>query len=163
MTILKRILKISSNIVKPPIPKGITVEVDELKTYTKNKNSERWVVAAYCRETKKIIDYKFGRRTIKTLQCVTDTLLFANPVKIYTDRLNIYPKLIPKRLHSTKRRETNHIERKFLDLRTHIKRLGRKNINNGEKDIYTDAILRIYFWGISTNENKKGGCLSYLS
>lgn len=162
-TVLKKILKIASNIVKPPIPKGITIEVDELKTYTKNKSNERWIVAAYCRDTKRIIDYKFGRRTTKTLQCVTDTLLFANPVKIYTDRLNIYPKLIPKRLHSTKRRETNHIERKFLDLRTHIKRLGRKSINKGEKDRYTDAILRIYFLGFSLNENKKSRCLSYLS
>jgi IS1 family transposase/transposase-like protein len=163
MTILKRILKIASAIVKPLISKGTIIEIDELKTYTMNKNKERWVVAAYCRETKRIIDYKFGRMTTRTLQCVTDALLFANPVKIYTDRLNIYPKLIPKRLHSTKRRETNHIERKFLDLRTHIKRLGRKSINKGEKDRYTDAILRIYFWGISTNENKKGRCLSYLS
>jgi transposase-like protein len=84
ITILKRILKISSNIVKPPIPKGITVEVDELKTYTKNKNSERWVVAAYCRETKKIIDYKFGRRTTRTLQCVTDTLLLAVAVQMWS-------------------------------------------------------------------------------
>jgi IS1 family transposase len=147
ITILKRILKISSNIIKPPIPKWITVEVDELKTYTKNKNSERWVVPAYCRETKKIIDYKFGRRTTKTLQCVTDTLLLANPIKIYTDRLNIYHKLIPRCLHSTKRRETNHIERKFLDLRTHIKRLGRKSINNGEKDRYTNATLKDLFLG----------------
>ncbi|WP_430395194.1 hypothetical protein [Epilithonimonas pallida] len=52
--------------------------MDELKTYTKSK---RWVVAAYCRETKKVIDYKFGRRTTKTIQYITDTLLFANPKK----------------------------------------------------------------------------------
>lgn len=115
-TVLKKILKIASKVVKPPIPQNITIEIDELKTYTKSKTNERWVVAAYCRETKKVIDYKFGRRTTKTIQYITDTLLFANPKKIYSDRLNIYPKLIPKNLHSTKRRETNHIERKFLDL-----------------------------------------------
>ncbi|OJX32704.1 MAG: hypothetical protein BGO86_10650 [Chryseobacterium sp. 36-9] len=161
-TVLKKILKIASKVVKPPIPQNITIEIDELKTYTKSKTNGRWVVAAYCRETKKVIDYKFGRRTTKTIQSITDTLLFANPKKIYSDRLNIYPKLIPKNLHSTKRRETNHIERKFLDLRTHIKRLGRKSINKAQRDKYTDAILRIYFWGISLNENKGSRSLSYL-
>ncbi|WP_374759485.1 IS1 family transposase [Chryseobacterium ginsenosidimutans] len=69
-------------------PIGVTIEVDELKTHTQNKSNERWVVTAYCRETKKIIDYKFGRITTKTLQCVTGTLLFANPVKIYTSILS---------------------------------------------------------------------------
>ncbi len=102
-TVLKKILIIASAVVKPPIPKDITIEIDELKTYTKSKINERWVVAAYCRETKKVIDYKVGRRTTKTLQCIIDTLLFANPKKIYSDRLNIYPKLIPKHLHSTNR------------------------------------------------------------
>lgn len=139
MTVLKKILKIASKVVKLPIPKGITIEIDELKTYTKSKTNEHWVVAAYCRKTKKIIDYKLGRRTTKTLQCIIDTLLFANPKKIYSDRLNIYPKLIPKH----KRRETNHIERKFLDLRTHIKRLGRKSINKAPRDKYTHTITVI--------------------
>ncbi|MDV3463013.1 hypothetical protein CMV04_18585 [Elizabethkingia anophelis] len=75
----------------------------------------------------------------------------------------MYLEYTPKHLHSTKRRETNHIERKFLDLRTHIKRLGRKSINKAQKDKYTDAILRIYFWGISLTENKESKSLSYLN
>lgn len=49
---------------------------------------------------------------------------------------------------------TNNIERKFLHLRTHIKRLGRKSINKVQKDKYTDAILRIYFSSISNNGNE---------
>lgn len=57
-TVLKTILKIASKLVKPPIRKNITIEIDELKTYTKSKTNERWVVAAYCRETKRVIDYK---------------------------------------------------------------------------------------------------------
>ncbi|WP_394801758.1 IS1 family transposase [Chryseobacterium aahli] len=81
-TVLKKILKIATKVVKPPIPKNITIEIDELKTYTKSKTNERWVVAAYCRETKKVIDYKLGRRTTKTLQCIIDTLLYANPKNI---------------------------------------------------------------------------------
>ncbi|WP_416341338.1 IS1 family transposase [Sphingobacterium multivorum] len=52
--------------------------------------------------------------------------------KIYSNCLNIFVKLIPKHLHSTKRRETNHIELKFIDLRAHIKRLGRKSINKAQ-------------------------------
>ncbi|WP_416341342.1 IS1 family transposase [Sphingobacterium multivorum] len=61
---------------------NITIEVDELKIYTQSKINERWVVAAYCSETKKVIDYKLGRRTPETTQCSTDTLLFANPKNI---------------------------------------------------------------------------------
>jgi insertion element IS1 protein InsB len=52
-------------------------------------------------------------------------------------------------------------KKSFLDLRTHLKRLGRKSINKGEKDRYTDAILRIYFWGSCLNENKKSRCFRY--
>jgi len=36
-----------------------------------------------------------------------------------------------------------------------------KNINKAQRDKYTDAILKIYFWKISLNENNECKSLGY--
>ena len=49
-------------------------------------------------------------------------------------------------LHSVKRFGTNHIERKNLTLRTHLKRLNRGTICFSRSLIVLNAVLKIYFW-----------------
>uniref|UniRef100_UPI00166D2F5C IS1 family transposase n=1 Tax=Aquaticitalea lipolytica TaxID=1247562 RepID=UPI00166D2F5C len=68
------------------------------------------------------------------------------PDKIYTDRLNVYPSLIPKSIHRRFQYCTNKIERMNLTLRTHIKRLSRKTICFSKSEKYLEAHLKIYFW-----------------
>ena len=76
-----------------------------------------------------------------------DKVLSLEPTRIYTDRLNVYPSLIPKEIHSVFNYCTNIIERKNLTLRTHIKRLSRRIICFTRKQENLEAHLRIYFWG----------------
>lgn len=57
----------------------------------------------------------------KILSQITDQLLNIYPVKIYTDKLLQYETLIPSIIHCTKKYGINHIERKNLTLRTHLK------------------------------------------
>lgn len=147
-TVLNRILTIALSIVKPAIKLHKTYEVDEMKTYNKKKQNERWVVAAYENENKQIVDFRFGTRTKKTLQSLVQTLVNAKAKKIFTDRLNIYPTIIPNNIHSKQNRKTNHIERWFLSLRTMSKRFGRKTLCYSKSDLYSEAILRINLWGI---------------
>uniref|UniRef100_UPI003898E482 IS1 family transposase n=1 Tax=Chryseobacterium formosus TaxID=1537363 RepID=UPI003898E482 len=64
----------------------------------------------------------------------------------YTYKLRNYQYLIPKEIHSTKRFETNGIERKNLNLRTHLKRLNRKTICFSRSTVVLSSILKIYFW-----------------
>lgn len=118
-TIISRVKKIASKIAQPPIPIGKTYErpsprVDELRTFVRKKDNLIWVVSAFERESGKIISFKVGRRTNKTLKVVIDTLKNSNCKVIYTDKFKSYKSLIDKTIHRTKLRGTNHIERALL-------------------------------------------------
>jgi len=95
VTVVLRIRKIANSIKIPPMLQGGIYEVDELRTYVKNKSQECWIMYALDRHTKQVVALNVGRRTKMNLQFVTDTLLLAKCRKIYTDGLNIYRYLIP--------------------------------------------------------------------
>jgi insertion element IS1 protein InsB len=87
-----------------------------------------------------------GNEPIKTLNRVLETLKLSEAKKIFTDRLKNYRYLIDEKLHSVKRFGTNHIERKNLTLRTHLKRLNRRTICFSKSLVIFTAVLKIYFW-----------------
>jgi insertion element IS1 protein InsB len=146
-TVLSRIKKIAQSIKQPPIPLNQTYEVDELCTFVKHKENRIWVVYAFCRETGKVGSFNVGKRTNKTLSRVIQTVQNANPKKIITDKLKNYRFLIREKLHSTKYRGINHIERMNLTLRTHLKRLNRRSLAYSRSLVMLSAALKIYFWG----------------
>lgn len=146
-TVISRTLKISAGLKRPyPIVKGNCYEVDELFTYVGQKRNR--ICICYSLEPKSgaIIDVVVGRRNKTTLRKVTDALVLSDAKCITTDKLNIYNELIPAETHSTKLRGINHIERKNLSLRTHLKRLGRKSICYCKSLAMLLAVVRIYFW-----------------
>ncbi|QYJ68276.1 IS1 family transposase [Flavobacterium litorale] len=145
-TLLKRIVLIAKNIQQPIISKGKTYEVDEICTYIKHKQNFIWLVYALEKESKRIVSFRVGKRTNKTLNYVLYALKLSEAKKIFTDRLKNYKYLIDERLHSIKRFGTNHIERKNLTLRTHLKRLNRRTICFSKSMIVLTSILKIYFW-----------------
>jgi insertion element IS1 protein InsB len=146
-TVKARILKIAGQLKKPAIVKGKEYEMDEMRTYIKNKDNKYWIAYAIRRDTREVVDLKVGKRNKKTLRRVTDTLLLSEAAKIYTDRLNLYEYLIPKELHRKSKYKINHIERKNLSVRTHLKRLARKTICFSKSIVMLEACLKIYFWG----------------
>ncbi|KUJ60367.1 transposase [Flavobacteriaceae bacterium CRH] len=145
-TLLKRIVSIARSISKPIISKGKTYEVDELCTYIRHKKNYIWLVYALEKNSKIVVSFNVGKRTNKTLNRVLETLKLSDAKKIFTDRLKNYRYLIDEKLHSVKRFGTNHIERKNLTLRTHLKRLNRRTICYGKSLVIFIAILKIYFW-----------------
>lgn len=145
-TLLKRIIIIAKNINQPIIGKGKTYEVDEMRTYIRSKQNFIWLVYALDKDSKNIVSFNVGRRTNKTLSRVIETLQLSEAKRIFTDRLKNYKYLINERLHSVKRFGTNHIERKNLTLRIHLKRLNRRTICFSKSLIILVCILKIYFW-----------------
>ena len=145
-TLLKRIVFIARNITKPIISKGKTYEVDELCTYIRHKKNYIWLVYALEKNSKTVVNFNVGKRTNKTLDRVLETLKLSDAKKIFTDRLKNYRYLIYEKLHSVKRFGTNHIERKNLTLRTHLKRLNRRTICFSKSLVIFTAVLKIYFW-----------------
>jgi len=145
-TLLKRIISIAKGIVQPPIVMGKSYEVDEMRTFIGKKSRLRWIVYALDRENKTVADFNVGRRTNQTLKRVIKSLELSKAHKIYTDKLKNYRYLIPKKLHNTHIHSTNHIERRNLSPRIHLKRLNRKTICYSRSLVVLMAILRIYFW-----------------
>jgi insertion element IS1 protein InsB len=151
-TVIGRIKSIAKSTVRLfPILQGKEYEVDEMRTYIGNKKRLYWVVYALRRDTKEVIDFKVGKRNSKTLNRVLDTVHLSEPKKVHTDRLSLYKNLIPKALHSTTPYNINHIERKNLSIRTHLKRLARKTICFSRSKEMLEACLKIYFWGYDFN------------
>ena len=126
---------------------GKEYELDEMCTYIKSKQRKRWIVYAIRKDTRAVVDFSIGSRTNITLKRVTDTLVLSNELKVFTDKLPNYKSLLPRSIHSTKYRGTNHIERKNLTLRTHLKRLSRRTICFSRSESMLSACLKIYFWG----------------
>lgn len=147
-TVLSRMLKISHQIQVPCFNKfGCKFEVDEIFIKIANGKTQNWLIYAIEQKTKEVISFVIGNRSTENLKYVIDKVLLLNPKIIYTDRLNIYPSLIPKEIHKRFQYCTNKIERMNLNLRTHIKRLSRKTICFSRDQKYLEAHLKIYFWG----------------
>ncbi|MBX9732876.1 MAG: hypothetical protein K2X37_02350 [Chitinophagaceae bacterium] len=67
-TLLSRIILISKNVRQPAIPKGKIFQVDEMRTYIREKFKLTWIVYALEQETKNIVSFNVGRRTNNTLK-----------------------------------------------------------------------------------------------
>lgn len=156
VTVIRRIKQIAKVIVKPfVILKGKEYEVDEMRTYIGNKQRLYWIVYAMRRDTKEVIDFKVGKRNLRTLGKVIETVLLSGAKKIYTDGYYLYKSLVPEEIHQQTKYSINHIERKNLSIRTHLKRLSRKTICFSKSKEMLEACLRIYFWSTNTIGNSK--------
>tara|TARA_R110002051_G_scaffold2660_1_gene14304 strand:+ start:52892 stop:53266 length:375 start_codon:yes stop_codon:yes gene_type:complete len=111
------------------------------------KKNEAWITYAINRHTKEIINFVVGRRTKQNLSIITKSVLQLCPQKVFTDRLRTYIKLIPKKQHDTRKKNTTIIERNNLTLRTHLKRLSRKTICFSKNFQMLKATVKLYVWG----------------
>lgn len=145
-TVMRRIRNLAKAVEKPVLTPGATYEVDEIRTYVKNKVNAFWIIYALDKQSGKVTALHVGKRTKENVKKVTDPLLKADCEKIYTDRLNLYKLVIPTQIHTQKRFGTNRIERMNLTLRTHLKRLNRRTICFSKCALMLEACLAIYFW-----------------
>jgi insertion element IS1 protein InsB len=120
-------------------------ETDELRTYIGNKKNECWIIYAIEKTTRKVIDYTVGRRNTVNISKVIDSVISLTPKRIFTDKLNIYRELIPKDKHRPSGYSINHIERMNLNLRTHLKCLGRRTICFSKSEEVLQARVGLYF------------------
>ena len=146
-TVLVRIRKIANNIMPPVIPIGHIYEVDEMWSYIKTKRQPVWIAYAMDRKTKQIAAFNIGSRSKEMLAPILGTLNDSRAKQIYTDSLQHYKRLIPRKIHKCTYRGTNHIERHNLTLRTHLKSLSRRTICFSRSAAMLTAVLKIYFWG----------------
>lgn len=145
--VINKIKQIAKSLIKPEIKEdGQTYEVDEMHTFIKRKSDYCYITYALNKKTKQVIDLVVGNRTKETIGKVICSLKLLNPKRIFTDKLNVYPGLIDKNIHTTSAYKINHIERFNLTLRTHLKRLSRKTICYSKSGEMLENCLRIYLW-----------------
>lgn len=145
-TLLKRIILIAQGIIKPRLYFKKSYEMDELCFFIQSKKNINWLAYAIDKKTKEVVYFRIGKRTNKTLRSIIQTLILANAKSIYTDNLTHHQSLIPKSIHKVIPYQTNHIERKNLNIRTHLKRFSRRSICFCKNLLVTISILKIYFW-----------------
>ena len=85
-----------------------------------------WVIYGINKKTNDVIDVSVGKRTTEKIKPVIEKIKSLFPKKIFTDKLNLYPGIIPKWIHCTTRFKTNQIERSNLTIRNMVKRVSRK-------------------------------------
>ena len=147
-TVLHRIRQMGKRICKPAIVLNQPeLEVDELRTFIGRKGNEYWLAYALNKENGQVVDFVLGRRSKRTLRMLTNTLLLSGVGTIRTDGLSIYRSLIPHNRPQYGAYCINHIERKNLTIRTHLKRLSRRSICFSRSLSMLESCLRIYFWG----------------
>lgn len=154
-TIQRRILYLRSKVTKPIYCENRQIyELDEMCTYIgkNNPSNYHWIAYAINRKNNQVMDITFGARSSENLGKVVNTLKIQNPLKIITDKLAAYPKLIKPFDHDTKRYANNKIERCNLTLRTHLKRLSRRTICYSKSPKMLEACVILYldyhYWKI---------------
>ncbi|PZQ95129.1 MAG: IS1 family transposase [Flavobacterium psychrophilum] len=146
-SVQRRIEKMKANQAKPLFNEsGQVYEVDELYTYIRKKSNPCYIIYAINRRTKEVIDFICGARTKENIGKLIKALLNLSPKRIYTDKLHVFTTVIPGFLHRTFAYRTNHIERKNLTLRTHLKRLGRKTICYSKSKGMLEACFGLCVW-----------------
>jgi insertion element IS1 protein InsB len=123
-SVVRHIKIIAGKYIAPPIREANEIcEIDEIQTYVGKKipANYTWITYAINRRTKAVINFIVGKRTKENLKTVTNKVLALQPKCIYTNGLPIYCSLIDKAIHKVQRFKINHIERKNLTLRTHLK------------------------------------------
>lgn len=80
-TLLSRIINIAKSIASPPISKNKTFQVDERRTYIREKSKLAWIVYALEQETKNVVSFNVGGRTNKTLKKVITNLELSDAKK----------------------------------------------------------------------------------
>ena len=110
------------------IEKVDDAELDEMWSFVKEKDQQRWLWHAIDHRTGKVLAYVFGSRKDAVFLVLQKLLVPFGIKRFLSDDWGAYSRHIDPEQHIIGKRNTQKIERKHLTLRTRIKRLVRKTI-----------------------------------
>jgi insertion element IS1 protein InsB len=128
-------------------------EADEMWSFVRRKNNQRWLWHAIDHHSGKVLAYVFGRRQDEAFLKLKTLLEPFGITRYYTDYWGAYTRHIDADKHVPGKRNTQKIERKHLTLRARIKRLARKTICFSKSiqmhDIVIGLFVNRYEFGVS--------------
>src|SRR5258706_5394471 len=118
--------------------------MDEFWSFVQNKKNQRWTWYAMEKKTGIIISWHNGKRTSQDLEILLSQIK-PIPIKTYfTDHFDAYHQLLPLVGHIPGKDQTQQIERKNLNFRTHLKRLNRRTICYSKNEEVHDNVIGMY-------------------
>ena len=130
--------------IKVTIKKVDDAELDEMWSYVKNKDQQRWLWHAIDHRTGKVLAYVLGSRkdvVFLELKKLSDPFGIK---QFLTDDWGAYSRHIDPSQHIVGKKHTQKIERKHLTLRTRIKRLVRKTICFSKSIQMHDIVIGLF-------------------
>jgi insertion element IS1 protein InsB len=119
-------------------------EVDELWGFVGKKKDQRWLWHAIDHRTGKVLAYVFGRRMDDVFLELKALLEPFGITRYHMDYWGAYKRNLTPEVYSPGKRNTQHIERKHLTLRTRIKRLTRKTICFSKSIEMHDIVIGLF-------------------
>lgn len=121
-TVLKQLILFGKKCsIVPTLNHYKSVQIDELWSYVGNKKTgKRWILYAYCPETKEIIGYVIGKRNKKTVKELYKMLKNIEIDEYCTDNWKSFVSVFGKENHKIGKRFTKHIEGVNTSLRAKI-------------------------------------------
>ena len=130
--------------IQVEIVKVEEAEIDEMWSFVRKKENQRWLWHAIDHATGQVLAYVFGKRKDKVFRELKTVLLPFGIKYFYTDDWGSYERQLPKEQHSVGKNNTQKIERKHLTLRTRIKRLARKTICFSKLERLHDIVIGLF-------------------
>lgn len=154
-TVLKTIRERAAQVDEPRLPPRIKdLEIDEFRSFVKDKSRQCWCWYDLKRATTRIAAYILGRRTDRSCQQLVAKLSGCAVENFDTDDWQSYAKMLPREQHTSSKAETRHIERHNLNFRTHLKRLHRRTICFSKSDEMHAAVIKLYVNHVNASQHK---------
>jgi len=127
----------------------IDSELDEMWSFVGKKKNKQWIWIALDRKTRQVITFHIGDRSKKSAQQLWDNLpnFYKENGQFYTDDWDAYKAVFPaeKHISSKNKKDTNHIERLNLTIRSRCSRLVRKSLSFSKKLEHHIGALKYFF------------------
>ncbi len=121
--------------------KGEEAELDEMWSYVGKKEEPRWLWQALDHGTGQVLAYVFGRRKDEVLLELKALLEPFGLSRYFTDGWGAYQRYLDPEQHVVSKHNPQQLERKYLTLRTRLKRLARKTICFSKSTEMHDTVI----------------------
>jgi insertion element IS1 protein InsB len=119
-------------------------ELDEMWSFVKRKEQQRWLWHAIDHHKGTVLAYVCGTREDDVFLQLQTLLRPFGISRFYTDHAGVYQRHLSLGTHKVGKQHTQKIERKHLTLRTRIKRLARKTICFSKSIMMHDIVLGLF-------------------
>jgi insertion element IS1 protein InsB len=126
------------------VPLGRAAEVDAMWSFVGAKATERWLWHALDHHTGRVLAYSLGTRKDAVFLKLKALLALFGITRYYTDKAGVYQRHLPPMQHTVGKLTMQNIERKYLTLRTCLKRLARKTLCFSRSCVLHDLIIMLY-------------------